>query len=794
MNQLAVTSVAATTEHAQSPAAAVTGGTPAAERKRQQRERERLARQPPFFERTDWSLFINPRTLSQKAGCQPGDIRRLVLRELVDNALDAGATAVIERVGNGWGVADDGPGLDPDDVPRLFSVNRPLVSSKQLRRTSRGMVGNGLRAVMGALAAFGGTLTVITRGRRIELAVDRENGLTVVTGDSAVEMTTGLTVCITLDGGDDDYGDLARETVRIADFGRTYDGPSSPYWYSPRDLRDLMLQAPAETTVADVARWFGIIHHDRQPAHGLDLPAVTELHGTLRRFVATVPPSRLGDIGPDAYEDGLYHKVTGFTRATTEIPYVVEAWATCHRSTQRGAGSAKIRLLLNRTVSLSRLSASSSPDGLLVQGCGLLRSIKGKTGHYDIVLSVIAPFIELATDGKEPALSPFGEGIVAAIGKACARAHNAMDKPPGSMSIVEAAERVMPTAYRIASANGTLPANARQIFYAARPFILELTGRRELSDSYFTQNVLPDYIDNHPESHEWDVVYDDRGSFTEPHTGHNFGLGTVAVRQYLGERPAPPAAASIAPGLMKSTTGPENRYRNVLFVEKEGFNALLAHALIKERFDVAITSTKGMSNTALRQLLDGLVARGMERCFVLHDFDASGFSIFGTLGTDSRRYTFTNRVTVVDLGLRLSDINEMGLDDEPYEPSFWDKRRETLREHGASYEEIVFLSDRRVELNAMPSDVFISFLERKLDEHGVGKLVPDPVVLQAHAYDIILRATTNKMLETLRPELACDALAVPIPDDLQQQVAAVLCDKPEWPWDLAVASIVADMP
>jgi hypothetical protein len=169
----------------------------------------------------------------------------------------------------------------------------------------------------------------------------------------------------------------------------------------------------------------------------------------------------------------------------------------------------------------------------------------------------------------------------AAIEKAAAKAHHAMDKPPGSMSFVDAAERVLPAAYRKASDNGRLPANARQIYYAARPAILELTGRKELSDAYFTQTLLPNYIDEHPEAHSWDVVFDDRGRFTEPHTERSVGLGTVAVREYLGERPKPPVAASIAPGLMVNTTGPENRYENVLFIEKEGFNALLSYALIE---------------------------------------------------------------------------------------------------------------------------------------------------------------------------------------------------------------------
>ena len=789
-----VTSLAETPELAQSPAATVTstaGGKSAAERKREQRDRERRAKLPTFFDRADWSLFTNPRTLLQKAGCQPQDLRRLVLRELVDNALDAGANAIVENLGKDWyAVSDDGPGIDPDDVPRIFSVNRSLISSKQIRLPTRGMVGNGCRVIMGAVAAFDGFLVVDNRGRRLVLDVDRATGMTNIVKDDAVPMHPGMRVHINLGSDGYDYGSLAQETVRIADYGSSYEGVTSPHWYDARDLHDLMVQAPAKTTVADVAGWFAIENHDLRIARDLSVQDSRELLATLRTFVGPVQPDKLGEVGEDAYEEHFYHKFVGFTRTTAEIPYVVEAWATCRRSEQRGAGSARAQLLLNKTISVSRLHVSSNPHGLYIQGCGMNRTVDGKTGHYYIVVSVLSPYIALATDGKEPALSPFSEGIVAAVAKACARAHNAMDKPPGSMTIVAAAEQVMTAAYLKASANGTLPANARQIMYAARPRILELTERKQLIDSYFTQSILPDYIESHPDSSEWDVVFDDRGTFTEPHTGRSIGLGTIAVRQYLGERPSPPAPASINPGLMSATIGPENRYIDALFIEKEGFNALAAHALIAERFDLAITSSKGMTNTALRQLIDGLISRGMKRVFVLHDFDASGFSIFGTLGTDSRRYKFTNKVEVIDLGMRLSDVRDMKLDAEPHQPTFWNKRKDTLRRHGASLEEIDFLEYQRVELNAMASDVFIKFLEHKLEEYGVKKVVPDIATLNAHARDITVRQLTNRRLEVLREEVARDALAVQLPDDLQQQVATALADNPEQPWDLAVAEII----
>ena len=67
------------------------------------------------------------------------------------------------------------------------------------------------------------------------------------------------------------------------------------------------------------------------------------------------------------------------------------------------------------------------------------------------------------------------------------------------VTIKDAAWQVMGAAYRHASANGTLPANARQIMYAARPDILRLTSRDQLDDDYFTQTLLPDYMAEHPD-------------------------------------------------------------------------------------------------------------------------------------------------------------------------------------------------------------------------------------------------------------------------------------------------------
>ncbi len=73
-------------------------------------------------------------------------------------------------------------------------------------------------------------------------------------------------------------------------------------------------------------------------------------------------------------------------------------------------------------------------------------------------------------------------------------------------TIKDAAWDVMEDAYLKASGGGTLPAHARQVMYAARPTIQERTGKT-LPDQYFTQTLLPDYINEHGEATRWDVVY-----------------------------------------------------------------------------------------------------------------------------------------------------------------------------------------------------------------------------------------------------------------------------------------------
>jgi hypothetical protein len=320
-------------------------------------------------------------------------------------------------------------------------------------------------------------------------------------------------------------------------------------------------------------------------------------------------------------------------------------------------------------------------------------------------------------------------------------------------TIKTAAWQMMAQAYAEVSDNGSLPAKARQIMYSARRSVLPMTGGKCWeTDDYFTQHMLPEYMAEYPdETANWDVVFDARGHFHEPHTDYQIALGTLEVRDYINIW-----SGAVSDKLDKielesrwPTMGPANRYKFALFIEKEGFKPLCDRSQIQNRYDIGLFSTKGMSVTSARTLVEALSREGVT-ILVMHDFDLSGLTICHTLCHDTRRFKFKVDPKIIDLGLRLEDAQAMGLQSEPVEiKQRKDPREKFLEEdYDVSDEELDFLvrdfhrayrggkdvsywSGERVELNAMTSRQLIDWLEGKFKEHGVPKVVPDQETLTA---------------------------------------------------------------
>jgi hypothetical protein len=359
------------------------------------------------------------------------------------------------------------------------------------------------------------------------------------------------------------------------------------------------------------------------------------------------------------------------------------------------------------------------------------------------------------------------------------------------VSIREAAWRVMESAFMQASANNTLPANARQIMYAARPMIAELADRDIGTgfDKYFTQTLLPGYIAEVRPAWASKVVFDARGHFAEPHGNAEIELGTLEVRAYVagirGHRVNGDLDLDVCEDRYP-TRGPKHRFGAILFLEKEGFGPLLDAVNLAARYDLAIMSTKGMSVTASRELVEELCATHKIPLLVLHDFDIAAFTIFGTLRSSTRRFTYSRRFKVIDLGLRLADIQ--GLEREGVHVSSPSRTAATLRRHGATREEIEILAGgERVELNALASNELVALIEHKLSEHGIRKLIPDDDTL-ADAYRRMHRqAVIQEKIDELIEE--ADEDEVEVPAGLRQRVEEAIKVDSAQPWDAVVREI-----
>jgi hypothetical protein len=112
--------------------------------------------------------------------------------------------------------------------------------------------------------------------------------------------------------------------------------------------------------------------------------------------------------------------------------------------------------------------------------------------------------------------------------------------------------------------------------------------------------------------------------------------------------------------------------------------------------------------------------------------------------------------------------------------------------YGASKGEISMLLDqqRRVELNAMTSDQFVEFLERRLMECGAKKVIPDGATMEDAWRRSLVQRRLKDEAEMMRAQAEREAEAADVPADLAERVRKVMVDDPCLSWDKALAVIM----
>src|SRR5262245_37003316 len=151
------------------------------------------------------------------------------------------------------------------------------------------------------------------------------------------------------------------------------------------------------------------------------------------------------------------------------------------------------------------------------------------------------------------------------------------------VNFTDVADRILPPAYAHASGGGRYSVSKRQLYYACREQFKSATGR-ELEYSYFANMLLVQYLNRHP-AHQaaWRITADPRGTLLIPNTGQDcetrIPVGTLAIDDHLRE-----AAGRVDPyedaeskefSVEWPSLAARQRYRAVLYIEKEGFGPLL---------------------------------------------------------------------------------------------------------------------------------------------------------------------------------------------------------------------------
>ena len=272
-----------------------------------------------------------------------------------------------------------------------------------------------------------------------------------------------------------------------------------------------------------------------------------------------------------------------------------------------------------------------------------------------------------------------------------------------------------------------------------------------------------------------------RGSIYHPHRRDDIPLGTLTVESYKR---------------------PTWTFNKLVYIEKEGFSEALKASGWPERHDCALVSSKGFTTRAARDLVDKL-AEHDEPCTIysVHDADAFGTMIHQTF-QEATKARGARKVEIVNLGLEPWEAVDAGLEVEEVEEG--EKYKPVAdyvleREDGEEWKD--WLQTRRVELNAMTTPEFIAWLDRKMEEHGDGKLIPPPEVLKTELEERLEATARTVITERILREAkledqirkALKSITRPAPAALKTGIAAMFRSQPEQEWRKHIEAVVTKL-
>jgi hypothetical protein len=112
----------------------------------------------------------------------------------------------------------------------------------------------------------------------------------------------------------------------------------------------------------------------------------------------------------------------------------------------------------------------------------------------------------------------------------------------------------------------------------------------------------------------------------------------------------------------------------------------------------------------------------------------------------------------------ITDVRELGIEgsvEDTFDRGSAAARRRNLLLNGATREEAEFLLTQRVELNALTSAQLIAFIEHKLAQHGIKKVVPKTELLRDTYRLVVNNGRVERVVKKAIAEVGNKPVVVP---------------------------------
>lgn len=372
---------------------------------------------------------------------------------------------------------------------------------------------------------------------------------------------------------------------------------------------------------------------------------------------------------------------------------------------------------INNTISYSDSWSIVFDEGFYDLGMRTCHSSKNLAGllenynDYRFVFHFISPYFVFKDAGKteidiSSIITDLAKELRKALAKEKKKYDSSIEKPIQNTNLLRP---YMDEAFKLASTDGKYAITARQMWYKIR----EISGAPDEAYTAFTQTVLTEWINKHPE-YEDKINFANRGVF---YIGDKQdGLGTANVRNFINNIDKASNTFNCYGGVSDNVYIDDNfnveyKYDKVLYIEKTGFDDIFKAEKIGEKYHMIIVSGQGFATRAAKTILYALQNKGL-KLYCMHDLDISGVNIFKSFQTTNDK--FEHPIDIEDLGITIEDVYRYNIQPEQVEKgkSDRDKLLSMSDEYRSFFDGVTHYN--RVELNAFTTKQILEIMDRKL--------------------------------------------------------------------------------